>query len=338
MNIKHNISLAQYSTMRLGGNATHVCEVGSKSELQQAVLWAKDRNMPCRIIGLGSNIVWKDSGFDGLLIVNKILKFELLDDTKLIVGGGNNWDETVARSVEMGLSGLEFLSLIPGTVGATPIQNVGAYGAEISNILTLVRAYDSVTNTFVELANSDCGFGYRTSRFKTTDNGRYFIYEVVFGLSREQPKPPFYEALQKYLEEINTENPSIKQIRNAVIAIRQAKLPDPNVVANNGSFFANPIVNSELFNRLLSKFPQLKYWALPDGSYKLAAGWLVEQAGFSDYHDEETSMSTWKNQNLVLVNEHAKSTNDLLKFKQKIVDAVAQKFEIILEQEPELLP
>ena len=149
--------------------------------------------------------------------------------------------------------------------------------------------------------------------------------------------PPFYRAVQDYLSEHKISEYSPRVLRDAVIAIRQSKMPDPAVVANNGSFFANPIVNKEKFDSLQASYPDLKYWQTDDGNYKLSAGWLVERAGFKDVHDKETGMATWGNQSLVLVNENAKSVADLLKFKQKIVDKVSQMFGITLEQEPELI-
>lgn len=341
MFIQDNVPLQAYSTMRLGGTAAYLSEVNGHQELPQLVAWARERDLPIIMVGDGSNIIWNDDGFPGLVIVNKLLQFDTyeLDEntTYLTIGGGENWDSAVARTVEMGLNGVAELSLIPGSAGATPVQNVGAYGREISDCLATLEAFDLLENKFVTIPALECGFGYRTSRFKTTDRGRFLITSITLMLTRDQPKPPFYDALASYFAEHGFTSPSLKEVREAVIAIRSSKLPDPKFVANNGSFFANPFVESSQFSQLIADNPTMKYWHTDDERTKLSAAWLVEQAGFKDFHDPETGMATWAKQPLVLINEHANSTADLLKFKQKIVDAVQAKFGIILQQEPELI-
>jgi len=342
MQIQQDVSLREHSTMRLGGKAAYLVEVSSRQELEQAVHWAQKQRLPVLMIGSGSNIVWRDEGFPGLVIVNKIMGFtvqqEDSENTYVTIGGGENWDSVVARTVEQGLTGIEALSLIPGTAGATPVQNVGAYGQEIADTLTTVEAYDCQTNTFVTLTQADCNFGYRTSRFKTTDRGRFLIVSVTLHLLRGTLQPPFYNALQAYLEEHHIVDHSPATIRQAVIAIRSSKLPDPATVANNGSFFANPVVTAETLDRLLQIDGNIPHWPTSDGKAKIPAAWLVEKAGFKDFHDSETGMATWPKQSLVLVNEHAQTTAQLLAFRQKILDAIEQKFGITLQQEPELLP
>jgi len=328
--------------MRLGGTAAYAADVHDRNELLEAVTWAESKNVPVMMIGDGSNIIWRDEGFNGLLIVNKILRFEEQqeDETNyyVTVGAGEDWDSVVARTVQKGMSGIECLSLIPGTAGATPVQNVGAYGQEIAGVLTTVEAYDLQAKQFVTLRGADCAFGYRTSRFKTTDRGRFFITALTLHLQHTNPQPPFYQALGRYLTDhrITTYTPQI--LRDAVIAIRSSKLPDPAKVANNGSFFANPIIDEGTFAQLYADYPEVVHWPTADGQVKLSAAWLLEQAGFKNFHDQETGMSTWPAQPLVLVNEHAQSTAHLLAFKQKIITTIQQKFGVTLEQEPELLP
>lgn len=328
--------------MRLGGAAAFLCAVTTRMELLEALTWAQTRTLPFIMIGSGSNVVWRDEGFSGLVIINKILKFELFkeDDTNtyLTIGSGEPWDSVVERSVAAGLTGIEALSLIPGTAGATPIQNVGAYGQDISQTLVSVEAFDTQLKDFVTLAGSDCGFGYRTSRFKTVNHGRFFITGLTLHLSSADPTPPFYPAVTQYLAAHNVSAPTPAGIRAAVISIRTQKLPDPRIVSNAGSFFANPIISGGQLAQLQADYGEIPHWANEDGSAKLAAAWLIEQAGFKDFHDPETGMGTWPTQPLVLVNEHAASTANLLAFKQKIVTAVQAKFGITLEQEPELLP
>lgn len=342
MQIQQDVGLEQYSTMGLGGKAAFLAEVSSRPELTELIGWAKEQRLDVIMIGTGSNIVWRDEGFAGLVIVNKIKRFEVFeqdeDDIYLTLGAGENWDECVAKSVEAGLTGIEALSLIPGTAGATPVQNVGAYGQEIAQTLTVVEAYDNKEQKYVNIPGSECGFAYRTSRFNTIDRGRFFITSLTLHLRKGQMLPPYYPGLQRYFEENNITERSPLSIRNAVIAIRSAKLPDPAVVKNNGSFFANPIVNNEEFEYIQRNYPDVPHWSVGIGEKKLSAAWLIDQAGFKNYEDSETGMATWPQQSLVLINKNARTTADLLKFKQKIIETVRTKFNITLKQEPELLP
>lgn len=328
--------------MHLGGRAAFACEVHNRHELAEALDWASQRQLPAITIGGGSNIVWRDEGFNGLLIVNKILRYEIMDEdgtnVYLTAGAGEPWDSVVARSVAAGLTGIEALSLIPGSTGATPVQNVGAYGQEIANVLVSVEAYDTVTRTFLNMPASDCAFAYRSSRFKTTDRGRYCITAITLHLLRGNPQPPFYTTVQQYLDQHSIDTVTPKILRDAVIDIRSHKLPDPAKIANNGSFFANPIIDQGTFAQIKAHYDEVPHWTVSDTSVKLSAAWLIEKAGFKDYHDAETGMATWPTQPLVFVNEHAQSTADLLAFKQKVISAVQAKFDITLDQEPELLP
>lgn len=340
MNPRQNVLLRDYSTMRLGGPAAWLVEVHDQSQLVGALAWADERQLPVIMIGGGSNIFWQDDGFAGLVMVNRILGYDDAvdgDRHQLTIGAGENWDSVVARSVTAGLTGIECLSLIPGSTGATPVQNVGAYGQEISNTLVNVTAYDRQAGAVVTIANQDCAFGYRTSRFKTVDKQRFFITAITLQLSAGQLQPPFYAGLQRYLDEHHITDYSPASLRSAVIAVRSAKLPDPATVANNGSFFANPVVSQAQFEQLAANYTELPHWPVADG-VKLSGAWLIEQIGLKNAHDAATGMATWPSQPLVLVNEHAKSTSDLLAFRQKITDAVQAKFGIELHQEPELLP
>lgn len=343
MNILHGVTLADFSTMRLGGTAAHLVEIHDRTELQEAIAWASSQNLPMIMIGGGSNIVWRDEGFAGLVLVNRITGYQVFEEDEqnvyITVGAGENWDSVVARSVEAGLTGIEALSLIPGSAGATPVQNVGAYGQEIAQTLTVVEAFDMQSKTMVNIPSFECNFGYRTSRFKTNDRGRYFITSITMHLLRGALQPPFYPALQQYLTDHNITEITPAAVREAVIAIRNTKLPDPSSVANNGSFFANPIISQGQLTQIQASTDlAIPHWPTQEGLVKVSAAWLVEQAGFKDYHDPETGMATWAAQPLVLVNETAQTTAHLLAFKQKLVGAVESKFGITLEQEPELLP
>lgn len=327
--------------MRLGGPAAYLCEVKNQQELEQAITWAEAKNLPIIMIGVGSNIIWTDEGYKGLVIVDKIMGYEKFQEDEenvyLKIAGGENWDSVVARTVRDGLTGIEALSLIPGTAGATPVQNVGAYGQQISDTLVSVECYDRKEKQVVIIPNVECGFSYRNSRFKSSEKGRFFITAITLHLRHDNPKPPFYASLQTYFNNNSISSFTPQVLRDAVVAIRRAKLPDPEKVANNGSFFTNPVISDDQLNDLIFRYPSINYWHLGNGNTKIAAAWLVEQAGFKDAHDEETGMATWPAQSLVFVNEHAKTTEDLLKFRQKVTDAVKQKFDITLDQEPEII-
>lgn len=342
MNIQHDVNLAQYSTMALGGRARYLVHVSTKSELQEALEFAAGQAVHSLMIGGGSNIIWQDSGFPGLVIVSEIKGFDLTwrdQDTAIVkIGSGEIWDKVVERCCSRQLSGIETLSLIPGKAGATPVQNVGAYGQEIADTLIELEAYDSQTQSFVTVTKTDCRFGYRTSRFKTVDHGRFFITSLTLQLSKATMQPPFYSSLQRYLDQYQITDFSPQSIRKAVIAIRSAKLPDPSLVHNNGSFFANPIVSGDQYKQLQQTYPNIPGWLLPDNQVKVPAAWLIEQVGFKGYHDQATGMATWQKQPLVLVNESAKSTADLITFRDRVIKTVKDQFEINLTQEPELLP
>lgn len=341
MDILKGVSLKLYSTMRLGGTAEYLVNVRSRRELVQAIAWAESNKLSIRMIGAGSNIIWRDEGFKGLVIVNKIKGFRLVDEDSSTatykIASGENWDSVVERLVNIGLSGVECLSLIPGTAGATPVQNVGAYGQDISQTLVELDAYDLLEKRFVTIDNQSCLFGYRSSRFKQTDNGRFMICSITLRLSKKPLNHLSYDALEAYFNERSQKHPTIQQIREAIINIRSHKLPDPNNIPNTGSFFANPIVNRQTHSRLVRQFNDLKSWRIGN-DYKLSAAWMLEKAGFKDKIDAETGMTTWKNQPLVLVNHKAQHTSDLIKYQDKIIEAIRHQFDVVLQREPEILP
>lgn len=342
MHILENVDLQLYSTMRLGGQARWLAEAHTENDVRELVSWAKEHQAPFTVIGQGSNIVWRDEGFSGLVIVNRIKGIELLAEDEISatvrISAGEIWDEVVAWSVNRNLSGIEFLSRIPGLAGAAPVQNIGAYGTEIADILTEVGVFDTQNNSLETILAASCNFSYRNSRFKSIERGRYVILSLTLRLKKENPKPPFYESLQTYLTEHNVQEFTPQTIRDAIIAIRKIKLPDPSVVNNNGSFFTNPIIENSKFEELKQKYPNIKAWPRDDGKVKLSAGWMLEEAGFKGVHDAQTGMATWDNSALVLINEKAQKTADLLAFKQKILDKIQEMYGVTLEQEPELLP
>lgn len=336
MNIQHNISLSTLTTMRLGGEAAQLVEIHSPDEARQAVLYAQQHGLAWYVLGDGSNTLVHDDGFAGLIILNKIPGFEVIEKSaasaSIRVGGGESWDAVVQRTVEMNLSGIECLSAIPGTAGAAPVQNIGAYGQEVSTVITQVDAYDAKNDAFVQLSNADCEFSYRHSIFRGRETGRYIITAVTMKLSTLPPEPPFYKAIENYLGEHAIAAPTVQQLRDVVIAIRANKLPDPRTTPNTGSFFKNAIVPRETYERILASYPDMPHYDMLGGSVKIPTGWLIEQAGLKGTLHRGMRVHT-KN-SLVLINESAKSYDDLASARQKIIDTVHRKFGIAIQQEP----
>lgn len=340
MEILNNISLTDYTTMRLGGPAKYLVDVNNKIELQNTLRWAKSHNMPIVTIGGGSNVLFTDEGFKGTVVVNKISGFETLgrDDMSatLKIGGGENWDSVVKRSVEMGLSGIEAMSMIPGTAGAAPVQNIGAYGQELADTFVELEAYDLSTDEFVILNKEQCAFGYRTSIFKNANPRRYVISSITLKLSELWMHPPFYGSLQDYLTKHSITEFSPGVIRAAVMSIRAEKLPDPKDLASCGSFFKSAVVDKVRFDELRQKFPDIPGYENKNNTFKIPAGWLVEKAGYKGISDEN-GMGTYDKHALVVVNNSAKSYKDLEVFTNKINTAVHDMFGLTLEREPELI-
>jgi UDP-N-acetylmuramate dehydrogenase len=338
MQIQTDILLNQYTTMRLGGVAKHLTTIHRADELREAVEWAQGQNLPWLVLGGGSNVIFKD-GYSGLVIVNRINGFEVLDDnamtTMLRIGAGEDWDSVVARTVALNLTGVESLSAIPGTAGATPVQNVGAYGQEIASTLVELQAYDIQTHEFVVLDKAACGFSYRNSIFKSPENRRYIIVSIILQLHKGNLAPPFYESLQRYLTEHHITSYTPQTIRQAVIAIRAEKLPDPANIANTGSFFKNPIISREEFAPIIAAHPRMPFYETEDKRIKLLAGWLVDQSGLKGYANH--GMKVYDKNALVFVNESAQSYDDLAAFRQEVIARVHEQFNVTLEQEPELI-
>lgn len=336
MEVHTDIPLKNFTTMRLGGNARFMTEVRSENELIEVYKNAKSQNLPIFILGGGSNVVARDEGFGGIVVRIRIPGFEVITDdlhsTTIKLGAGEDWDSVVKRTVDMRLSGIETMSAIPGTVGGAPVQNVGAYGQEIADTLLSLTAYDSQTDQIVILNNSDCGFSYRHSIFRGEAIGRYVITSVTLKLSKNLPQPPFYDALQKYLDNHGTTIFTHQVIRDAVIAIRADKLPDPAKLPNTGSFFKNTIIESWQLNDLKAIDPNVPAYDMGDGHFKIPSGWLIENSGLKGallhgmrVHDKNC---------LVLINESAGSYGDLASARDEIIGKVRDKYRLLIQQEP----
>lgn len=336
MDIHQNIPLKNYTTMRLGGNARFMTDARTPQDVQQICKNAQAQNLPIFVLGGGSNIIAHDEGYSGIIVRNRIPGFEILEDTPsyttIRVGAGENWDETVKRTVDMNLTGIEAMSNIPGTAGAAPVQNVGAYGQEVADTLQYVEAYDAQTDQFVKLENRDCGFSYRHSIFRGDQAGRYVITAISLKLFKSAPKPPFYKAIEEYFSANNITVFTPQIIRDAVINIRANKLPDPAKLPNAGSFFKNAIIEPWQLNELLQKYPDMPHYDMPDGNVKIPTGWLIEQTGLKG--ETIHGMTVHSGNALVLINTSAASYNDLAAARAEVAGAVRDTFRITIEQEP----
>ena len=336
MDIHSDISLKNYTTMRMGGPARFMAPVSTPEEVASLYRNAKQQNVPVFVLGGGSNVIARDEGFNGVVLFNRIKGFEVLSDDKsfvlIRVGAGEIWDEVVARTVDMGLSGIEALSAIPGTAGAAPVQNIGAYGQEVADTLVSVEVYDSHQDKMTTLTLEMCQLSYRYSIFRGDEAGRYCITAITLKLYHAAPKPPFYAALQQYFDNNHITIYTSAIIREAVTAIRTDKLPDPAQRPNAGSFFKNAIIEKWQYDDLKEQFPDMPSYDMPEEKFKIPTGWLIDQAGFRGQllhgmrvHDKNA---------LVLINESASGYADLAQARAEIIQGVYDMFHITIEQEP----
>ncbi len=336
MEIHTNIPLKNLTTIRLGGPTRFFVEVHSAEDLRSVYKNALTQNIKPFVIGGGSNLIAHDEGYSGIIIRIRIPGFEITSEdagtTTIKIGAGEDWDEIVKRTVELNLSGIEAMSGIPGTAGATPVQNVGAYGQEIADTLISVDAYDTSTDSFVTLDNSSCEFSYRHSIFRGNAAGRYIITSITLKLSKSIPAPPFYESLQKYLEQNNITIYTQQTIRDAVLAIRADKLPDVKEKASAGSFFKNALVEKWQLDSLKKQFPEIPSYDMGEGKYKIPTGWLIEKAGLKGQLLH--GIRVYEGNALVLVNESATSYADLASARDEIIAKIRDLFQIHIEQEP----
>lgn len=336
MEIHTDIPLTNYTTMHLGGHARFMTDVHSPEDAQEVCRRIKSQGLAHFILGSGSNTIVPDEGFDGIVIRNRITGFQVIQDSPsevvLKIGAGELWDTVVERAVGMYLSGIECLSGIPGTAGAAPVQNIGAYGQEIAETLVSVDAYDIDTDRMVELSNEDCHFAYRHSIFRGESQGRYLITAITLRLYKATPQPPFYKGVQDYLDAHSITLYTPQVLRDAVLAIRTDKLPDPVQRPNAGSFFKNAVVEDWQLRDLKVEYPDIPSYDMPDGKFKIPSGWLIEQAGFKG--ELLHGMRVHDKNALVLINESATSYADLAAARDEIIGSIRDTFRIIIEQEP----
>lgn len=287
------------------------------------------------ILGGGSNVLITKE-IEGIIVQNKIrgLELEIVDEefANVTACAGENWNEFVLYCIENDLGGLENLSLIPGNVGASPMQNIGAYGVELKDAFVSLNAIEIATNKLCCFDLASCKFGYRESIFKNSHKDKYFITSVTFRLTRKNHKiSANYGAIQSELQKNEIEIPTIRDISNAVIAIRSSKLPDPKVIGNAGSFFKNPVVPISLSDSLKVTFPDLVEYPIDEKNTKLAAGWLIEKAGWKGFREGDAGVHAL--QALVLVNYGNATGNEILRLSQRIIEDVKQKFGVELQKE-----
>ena len=333
MEIKENISLQSLHSFGCNEKANYFAKIDSNEAIEQRIQWAKEKNIPYLILGSGSNILFTKT-FEGLVLKMEIMGIKKLKETAsevfLEVGAGENWHHFVSYCVQKGWGGVENLSLIPGTVGAAPIQNIGAYGVEAKDCIVSVTAYDTQSGNFVTLKNSECSFGYRTSLFKK-DTNRYIISSVQFVLQKQPIFRTEYGAIKEVLHQKNNKQPSLEAISSAVIQIRSEKLPDPKKLGNAGSFFKNPTITKDLFEALVVKYPKIIAYPITDDTYKIAAGWLIEACGWKGI--QKGTVGCYEKQSLVIVHYNNGPGMEIYNFSEEIIQSVLTQFNILLERE-----
>lgn len=343
LEIKEYVDIKDYSTLHIGGQFRYFAVISKVEDLLSLYTIMQNdgryKDISIFVLGGGSNIVFSDGIINVLALKIEIKGFEIVSQgenyTDIKIGAGEVWDEIVFRMVNMGLSGLESLSNIPGTVGAGPIQNIGAYGSEVKDTILEVEVFDIEKGAIITILNKDCKFGYRDSIFKNEAKGKYIITRVTYRLSKSIPVIPNYPGVKKYFTENNINTPTLKEIRDAIISIRKEKLPDPKEIPNVGSFFKNPIVKNKVADKIKMDFLDAKFFPVDNNYTKIPAGWLIENAGLKGY--SFGNVSVYDKNALVLVNTNNATCKDFISARNQIVKKVKDKFGIELEQEPEIL-
>jgi UDP-N-acetylmuramate dehydrogenase len=333
LNIEENKDLKPYNTFGIEATASYFCEIHSIEELQALFREDKFSAMPLLILGGGSNVLFTRDP-EGLVVLNKIKGTAVLkeDEQEVLVkvGGGFSWHEFVLYTITRGWGGLENLSLIPGTTGAAPMQNIGAYGVEIKDTFLSLEAVNRTDGSLRTFKADECQFGYRSSVFKTTERDKWVIASVTFRLSKKPQFNTSYGAIQDTLNQRGISELSLQAISDAVVYIRQSKLPDPKLIGNAGSFFKNPVIEEAQFNRLKEHYPVIPSYPQEDG-IKVPAGWLIEQCGWKGYRRGQVGVHD--KQALVLVNHGGAKGIELKQLSEDIQASVKEKFGIELEAE-----
>ena len=332
MTILQNLSLLPYNTFGLEVKATHFAEISSMEDLRTGL---RSGIRPILVLGGGSNLLFTQD-VNGLVLKNNLRGIRVVRSFKnkvwVEVGGGEVWHEFVLWAVAQGFGGVENMSLIPGTVGAAPIQNIGAYGVELKDVFVRLKAFNLSTGKQKTFYHSSCQFGYRDSVFKREEKGKWCITSVVFTLTKNDHQlNTAYGDISKTLETNGIKSPNLADISRAVVQIRSSNLPDPAQIGNCGSFFKNPETDRKVLDRILKTHPMAPHYPLPDGRVKIPAGWLIEQCGWKGKRVGNTGC--YERQALVLVNHGGATGVEVKALAHAIIESVEQKFGIRLEPE-----
>lgn len=337
LQIQENISLKPYNSFGIDVKASYFAEIFSEADLARLFKNEIVKSQKLLVIGGGSNVLFTQD-YKGLVVKISIkgIESKAIDDKVLVTAGaGEVWNDFVNYCVGHHFAGVENLSLIPGTVGASPIQNIGAYGVELKDVFESCSAFEIKTGKIKTFTYGDCHFGYRESIFKGELKGQYIITSVTFRLSAEAKINTSYGAIETELLNRGIENPNIADVSAAVSHIRVSKLPDPSTIGNAGSFFKNPVIEKYEFADIVAKHPDVVHYPTADDKIKLAAGWLIEQCGWKGKVVGQTG--TWKNQALVLVNHGHATGTEVYNFSEQIIDSVKSTFGVTLEREVNIL-
>jgi UDP-N-acetylmuramate dehydrogenase len=344
MQVFEEVPLAPYTTFQIGGPARWFAEALSEDDIAAGIAFARERKLPLFILGGGSNLLVSDAGFPGLVLriaLRGIASTEESGRSIISAAAGEDWDGLVAYAVAADLAGVECLSGIPGTVGGTPVQNVGAYGQEVSQTIVTVRAFDREMGRFVDLPASDCGFSYRRSIFNSSQRERYVVSRVHYALRKDAPANFVYADVARYFAARNVTAPTLAEVRDAVRSIRAQKgmllVPGDADCRSAGSFFKNPVVPASTLDSLALELKVEKHsipaYPAQQGEVKLSAAWLIERAGFAKgYALGNAGISS--RHTLALVNRGGASATEVTALRDKVIAAVASRFAVRLEPEP----
>ncbi len=339
LNILENKSLKIYNTFSIDVKARYFIEVNSVEELNDLFIDEFYGSLPRLILGGGSNILFTQN-FDGIVIKLNVkgvfIEKELKETILIRANSGEIWHDFILWTLSNGYGGLENMSLIPGNVGTAPMQNIGAYGIEIKDVFVSLEAFDVETRKTRSFSLDECNFGYRESVFKRKFKDRYIILSVTFKLTKKNHLiKKSYGDIQNELDLRNIKDPSIKDISNVVIKIRENKLPNPKILGNSGSFFKNPIISIEDLNSIKLNHPTIKFYPMNDGFVKIAAGWLIDDAGWKGKRVGDAGVHD--KQALVLVNYGNATGQDIYNLSQEIINDIKSKYKIIIEREVNIL-
>ena len=338
MKIIENYPLLNLNTFGLNIKAKYFTSINTVNELIEIKKTNEFKELELLVLGGGSNILFTKD-FDGLVILNNIKGKEIIVQNHhsvfLKIGAGENWHELVMYCVDKGWGGIENLSLIPGNTGTAPMQNIGAYGVEIKETFVELEALEILSGKIVKFNNSDCEFGYRESVFKNKMKNQYIILNITLELKKNPVFNVNYGDVKTILENQNIKNPSIKDVSNAIISIRRSKLPDPKKIGNSGSFFKNPIVSLKKLKLIKNKYPKIISYKINENEFKIAAGWMIEIAGWKG--KRFNNFGVHEKQALVLVNYGLANGMEIFNLSEKIILDIKDKFGITLEREVNII-